>query len=77
MGPSSSHTMGPAKAAKRFLDAVPDAAKYQVFLYGSLAATGKGHLTDVAIQEVFGNKTIEICWEPEIILPKPPQCPEV
>ncbi|MFA5330174.1 MAG: L-serine ammonia-lyase [Prolixibacteraceae bacterium] len=71
-GPSSSHTMGPAKAAKRFLQANPDATSYRVFLYGSLAATGKGHLTDVAIQEVFRNKILEIKWEPETFLPKHP-----
>ncbi len=71
-GPSSSHTMGPAKAAKRFLQANPDAVSYRVFLYGSLAATGKGHLTDAAIQEVFRNKKLEIIWEPETFLPKHP-----
>ena len=72
LGPSSSHTMGPAKAAKRFLDSTPEAVRFRVFLYGSLAATGKGHLTDVAIQDVFRNKTIEIFWEPETFLPKHP-----
>jgi len=45
-GPSSSHTMGPAKAAKKFLDKHPDVDSFRVFLYGSLTATGKGHLTD-------------------------------
>ncbi len=72
LGPSSSHTMGPAKAAKHFLDSTPEAVRFRVFLYGSLAATGKGHLTDVAIQDVFRNKTIEIFWEPETFLPKHP-----
>jgi len=71
-GPSSSHTMGPAKAAKRFLNSIPDAAKYRVILYGSLAATGKGHLTDVAVQEVFGTKPMEISWEPDTFIPKHP-----
>ena len=47
-GPSSSHTMGPRKAAGRFRMNHPDAASYRVTLYGSLAATGKGHLTDKA-----------------------------
>ncbi|WP_373921460.1 serine dehydratase beta chain [Prolixibacter sp. SD074] len=46
-GPSSSHTMGPKKAAKRFLSKTPGASSYQVTLYGSLAATGRGHPTDV------------------------------
>ena len=48
-GPSSSHTMGPRKAASAFGKAHPDAARFEVTLYGSLAATGKGHLTDKAI----------------------------
>ena len=41
-GPSSSHTMGPIAAAKRFLEMVPDADKYKTVLFGSLALTGKG-----------------------------------
>ena len=48
-GPSSSHTMGPRKAAEMFLERHPNAASFKVTLYGSLAATGKGHMTDVAI----------------------------
>ncbi|MBF1562306.1 MAG: serine dehydratase, partial [Prevotella salivae] len=50
-GPSSSHTMGPQKAAKIFTERHPDATSFQVILYGSLAATGKGHMTDTAIEE--------------------------
>ena len=45
-GPSSSHTMGPKRAAEQFLQRCPDAESYRVTLYGSLAATGRGHLTD-------------------------------
>ncbi len=71
-GPSSSHTMGPAKAASRFLNKLPNAANYKVLLYGSLAATGKGHLTDVAISEIFRERTMEIIWKPEVFLPKHP-----
>ena len=48
-GPSSSHTMGPRHAAELFLAKHPDAARFEVTLYGSLAATGKGHMTDAAI----------------------------
>ncbi len=48
-GPSSSHTMGPQRAAKRFKEKNPDAVSYRCTLYGSLAATGKGHLTDYII----------------------------
>ena len=52
-GPSSSHTMGPQRAAKLFQERCPNASYYEVTLYGSLAATGKGHMTDVAIEEVL------------------------
>ena len=52
-GPSSSHTMGPRAASERFIKEHPEVTKVQVELYGSLAATGKGHLTDMAIREVF------------------------
>ncbi len=43
VGPSSSHTMGPQKAASLFNSRFPNAASFEVTLYGSLAATGKGH----------------------------------
>ena len=52
-GPSSSHTMGPRKAAERFAERCRDVDAYRVTLYGSLAATGKGHLTDTAILSVL------------------------
>ncbi len=52
-GPSSSHTMGPAAAAKIFLEKNPRAVAYQVTLYGSLAATGKGHLTEEALKKIL------------------------
>ena len=64
-GPSSSHTMGPRKAAEIFLAAHPDAAKYQAHLYGSLSATGKGHLTDAAIIDVI--PSVEIVWHDEFL----------
>ena len=47
-GPSSSHTMGPNKAAILFKSEHPDADKFKVELFGSLARTGKGHRTDTA-----------------------------
>ncbi|MBE6597801.1 MAG: hypothetical protein E7641_09085, partial [Ruminococcaceae bacterium] len=53
IGPSSSHTMGPAFAAKSFIEEYPDCERIQVTLYGSLAKTGKGHGTDRAIIEVL------------------------
>lgn len=69
VGPSSSHTMGPRRAAERFLAQYPQAARFQVTLYGSLAATGKGHLTDQAILAILGASRTEICWEPTVFLP--------
>ena len=50
-GPSSSHTMGPARAAELFKSENPDADSFKVILYGSLAKTGMGHGTDRAIKE--------------------------
>ena len=66
-GPSSSHTMGPERAAKRFKAETEGAASYRVELYGSLAATGKGHLTDWIIEETLKPKKTEIVWMPEFI----------
>ncbi|MDE6338515.1 MAG: L-serine ammonia-lyase, iron-sulfur-dependent, subunit alpha [Muribaculaceae bacterium] len=74
-GPSSSHTMGPRQAAREFLKRAPkDAARYEVVLYGSLAATGKGHMTDSAIIETFNDagKEVELTWLPDIFLPYHP-----
>ena len=66
-GPSSSHTMGPHKAAEKFAARAPQAESYRVTLYGSLAATGKGHLTDVTIAEAMQPKKVEIVWKPEVV----------
>jgi L-serine dehydratase len=71
-GPSSSHTMAPRLAAERFRARHPTAAHVVVTLYGSLAATGKGHLTDATLREVFGQDVIEIRWEPSQALPLHP-----
>ena len=82
-GPSSSHTMGPAKAAEIYASRHPVAGGvsqaaggmqpvgcFEVTLYGSLAATGKGHLTDVAITDVLGKiAPVEIVWKPQVFLP--------
>lgn len=57
-GPSSSHTMGPIAAAVRFCAENPDADEYKVVLFGSLAKTGKGHMTDTALARVFEGKTL-------------------
>lgn len=71
-GPSSSHTMGPQKAAEKFLSLNKNCKSFRVTLYGSLAATGKGHLTDKAIADTFAGHKLEIIWEPQIFLPKHP-----
>lgn len=72
-GPSSSHTMGPQKAAKMFLEKHGDAASFTVTLYGSLAGTGKGHMTDVAINDVLQPiAPVEIVWQPQVFLPYHP-----
>jgi L-serine dehydratase len=71
-GPSSSHTIAPRRAALQFHTLHPEAAAYRVTLYGSLAATGKGHLTDVAIIEAFQPKPVEFLWEAEKELPRHP-----
>lgn len=69
-GPSSSHTMAPKKAAEIFLNKHPEAKRFRVTLYGSLAATGKGHLTDVAILSVLQTQAeVEIVWQPKTFLP--------
>ena len=69
-GPSSSHTMGPQKAAKIFVESNRDASLFDVILYGSLAATGKGHMTDVAIKEVLDKVApVNIIWRPDVFLP--------
>ena len=72
MGPSSSHTMGPRKAADAFNRQYPAAASFKAVLYGSLAATGKGHLTDFTIKEAFYPKPVEIEWDYTTLMPKHP-----
>ena len=69
-GPSSSHTMAPQLAARTFASQHKTPDKYRITLYGSLAATGKGHLTDAAIMEVLEPLApVEIVWEPSVFLP--------
>ena len=73
-GPSSSHTMGPFKAVTNYIENHPQTRSLHVTLYGSLAATGKGHLTDKAIEEAAANAGLEviIAWEPKENLPEHP-----
>ncbi|WP_035587217.1 L-serine ammonia-lyase [Hippea jasoniae] len=71
-GPSSSHTMGPQRAAEEFKKRYPQANYFKVILYGSLAATGKGHLTDVIIAKTLKPAKADIIFKPEIFLEKHP-----
>lgn len=62
--------MGPQKAAQIFAAHHHDAKAFKATLYGSLAATGKGHMTDVAIEEVLKPiAPINIDWKPSVFLP--------
>ena len=65
-GPSSSHTMGPQRAAKRYSDKHPEAVSFRATLYGSLAATGAGHLTDYIIIKTIKPREVEIVWRADI-----------
>lgn len=64
-GPSSSHTMGPARASEIFKNKNSEATSFNCTLYGSLALTGKGHLTDYIIRKSFSGKTINIIFDYE------------
>lgn len=62
--------MGPRYAAGIFAGRHPEAAEFEVTLYGSLAATGRGHLTDVAIEETLTPVApVKLVWEPQVFLP--------
>ena len=75
-GPSSSHTMGPRKASEDFIARHPDVKNVRAELYGSLAATGKGHLTDKAIRDAFKEAGCEaqIFWYPDVFKKFHPNC---
>ena len=66
-GPSSSHTMGPERAAKLFREKYPQADAFRVILYGSLSKTGVGHGTDRVIREVLSPLPTEIAFSQEIL----------
>ena len=72
IGPSASHTMGPRRAAEQFRARLPEATSFHVTLYGSLAATGKGHLTDAALQQAFHPYPLTLEWRPDAMLPAHP-----
>lgn len=69
-GPSSSHTMGPVKAALIFAEKHP-AKEYRVVLYDSLAKTGKGHLTDKAIIKALSPAKVTVEFDKETAVPHP------
>jgi len=71
-GPSSSHTMAPASAARIFFEKHPQAQSYRVTLYGSLAATGKGHLTEEVLREILPPEKTTILWRKDQYLPPHP-----
>ena len=64
--------MGPRRAADLFLLRHEDAPRYRVTLYGSLAATGKGHLTDRVLEDAFGGRPHEILFNRRERLPRHP-----
>ncbi len=71
-GPSSSHTMGPERAAKLFRSENLEADEVRVVLYGSLALTGTGHQTNLALEQVFEPIKCEIiCDKDKKDLPHP------
>ncbi|MBI4926257.1 MAG: L-serine ammonia-lyase [Anaerolineae bacterium] len=71
-GPSSSHTMAPRRAAELFAARNPQAAAFRLTLYGSLAATGRGHMTDSAVLQALAPRLVDIIWKPEAALPLHP-----
>ena len=70
-GPSSSHTIGPLVASKEFIRRYPDIDSVCVTLFGSLALTGKGHLTDYIILKTFTNLPCEIKFDIETRMKHP------
>ena len=64
-GPSSSHTMGPERAAKLFRSEHPEADAFRVILYGSLSKTGIGHGTDRVLRETLAPLPAEIVFSEE------------
>ena len=66
-GPSSSHTMGPDRAARNIALLCPDADSFEVTLYGSLAKTGKGHKTDTAIQDALAPLPVNISFDTKTV----------
>ena len=70
-GPSSSHTIGPERAVKTFLQRYPQADRFRAVLYGSLAKTGRGHGTDRVIEKTFAPHPCEVVFDGESEVPHP------
>ena len=64
-GPSSSHTMGPERAALLFLKRYPDATSFRVTLYGSLSKTGVGHGTDRVLLDTLREDRTQVLFSQE------------
>jgi len=71
VGPSSSHTMGPQRICEHAKGIFTQAKRYEVTLYGSLALTGKGHLTDYIIEKTLAPCPVTFQWQINA-LPKHP-----
>ena len=72
IGPSSSHTIGPERICRSFSERYPNATRFEVVLYGSLAQTGIGHGTDRVIRQVLSPKEVQISFDLETAdLPHP------
>ncbi len=71
-GPSSSHTMGPVRAILDYSNSHAEASRFRIVLYGSLAHTGKGHLTDAALKEAVSPRLAEVLFDyRDLPLPHP------
>jgi len=66
-GPSSSHTMGPERAAQHFKDSYPEADAFKVVLFGSLSKTGVGHGTDRVVRQVLSPLPTEVVFSHETL----------
>lgn len=76
-GPSSSHTMGPKRAVEWFKNQNPTADRFDVYLYGSLAFTGKGHLTDKIIEKTLAPTETNIIFDTEFACTKHPNTMDI
>jgi L-serine dehydratase len=71
-GPSSSHTIGPGRAAAIFAGWNESVSRFRVTLYGSLALAGHGHGTDRAITKRLPGREVDVVWRPDVTLPLHP-----